>query len=73
MYKCWYCGNEVAWVGDFMEDEVDCWDEEEGRYNRVVGYYKCPSCGSDFEFRQGPSCEQEEQINQLSHIHHVNQ
>jgi hypothetical protein len=67
MYKCWYYDHEVAWVGDFMESEVTGEEMENPRYDRVVGYYKCPSCGSDFEFRQGPSCEQEEEINQLSH------
>lgn len=54
-YKCWYCGNEVAWVGDFMESEIGGMEtDEEGRIDRVVGLYTYPHCGSDFEFRQGP-------------------
>lgn len=52
MYECWYCGHEVSWVGDFMESEIS--DEEISEENdRVVGYYTCDNCGSDFEFRQG--------------------
>lgn len=49
-YTCWNCGSPVAWVGDFMESEIggDCEEND-----RVVGYYTRPSCGSDFEFRQG--------------------
>ena len=50
-YLCWYCGSPVAWVVDFMEDEIG--GVEEGENNRVVGYYQCPECGSDYEFRQG--------------------
>ena len=59
MYDCWYCGSNEAWVGDFMESEVtggDIAPENDG----VVGYYTCPSCGSDYEFRQGPKGEEDE-------------
>ena len=52
MYKCWYCGCDVAWVGDFMECEVDG-DNDYPENDRVVGYYHCLNCGSDYEFRQG--------------------
>lgn len=35
-----------------MESEIS--DEEISEENdRVVGYYTCDNCGSDFEFRQG--------------------
>lgn len=52
MYTCWNCGNEVVWCGDFMESDIA--PVEYGENDRVVGYYSCPHCGSDFEFRQGP-------------------
>lgn len=51
-YKCWYCGSDEHWVGDFMESEIDG-SEEYFDKDRVVGYYTCPNCGSDYEFRQG--------------------
>lgn len=57
MYKCWYCGNEVAWVGDFMESEVSGSEIAE-EHDRVVGYYHCPHCGSDYEFKQGRGQEE---------------
>lgn len=52
MYKCWLCGSEVAWESDFMESEID--ELEDGARDRVVGYYYCYNCGSEYEFRQGP-------------------
>ena len=52
MYKCWYCGCDVAWRADFNESEIDGY-EEYPENDRVVGYYHCPHCGSDYEFRQG--------------------
>lgn len=68
MYTCWYCDHEVAWIGDFMESEITGEEIKDPRYDRVVGYYKCPHCGSDFEFRQGPGCEEEENYKQFSNI-----
>ena len=56
MYECWYCGHEVSWVGDFMESEISGGEISEEN-DRVVGYYTCANCGSDFEFRQG-RCEE---------------
>ena len=56
MYKCWNCGHEVAWIGDCMESEISCEDIPE-ELDRVVGYYRCPECGSDYEFRQGKGME----------------
>ena len=56
-----------------MESEITGDEIEDPRYDRVVGYYKCPHCGSDFEFRQGPGCEEDEEIKQISHINYVNQ
>lgn len=50
-YSCWNCGAPVAWIGDSMESEVSSVEENEN--DRVVGYYRCPECGSDYEFRQG--------------------
>lgn len=57
MYNCWQCGSEVHWVGDFMESEIEGREEYPDR-DRVVGYYHCPECGSDFEFRQGQKEEE---------------
>lgn len=57
-YVCWHCGNDVSWSGDFMESEVN----GEGEYpsnDRVVGFYHCSHCGSDFEFYQGRKEEEE--------------
>ena len=51
-YRCWNCGHNVVWVGDFMESEIEGLDEYPDK-DRVVGLYHCPECGSDFEFRQG--------------------
>lgn len=51
-YECWNCGSEVAWVGDFMENEIEGRDGYSDN-DRVVGYYRRPECGSDYEFRQG--------------------
>lgn len=59
MYKCWHCGCTCAWVGDFMESEVSG-EEIPEEYDRVVSYYTCPECGSDYEFRQGERYEEEE-------------
>lgn len=42
-----------------MESEISGDDYSEN--DRVVSYYHCSSCGSDFEFRQG---RKEENINQ---------
>lgn len=54
MYKCWNCEETVVWIGDFMESEItgNVIDEN---YDRIVGYYRCPKCGSDYEYRQGSS------------------
>jgi DNA-directed RNA polymerase subunit RPC12/RpoP len=60
MYTCWYCGAVVSWIGDFMESEVSGGEIPE-EHDRVVGYYKCPGCGSDYEFRQGPGWDGEEE------------
>ena len=58
MYECWYCGCQTSWVGDFMESEVggECAYPEN---DRVVSYYHCSNCGSDYEFRQGRREEDE--------------
>ena len=57
MYRCWYCGNEVVWEGDFMESDVN--DEAiPSELDRVVGYYHCQNCGSDYEYRQGNKKEE---------------
>lgn len=45
MYECWYCGSEVDGKVEYGEND------------RVVGYYHCPNCGSDYEFRQGQGME----------------
>jgi hypothetical protein len=46
-------------VGDFMESEVSG-EEIPEEHDRVVSYYTCPECGSDYEFRQGKRYEEEE-------------
>lgn len=52
MNKCWYCGQDVGWIGDFMESEIEGGDVPFDK-DRVVSYYSCQHCGSDYEFRQG--------------------
>jgi hypothetical protein len=41
-----------------MESEISGAEGSEDN-DRVVGYYHCPHCGSDFEFRQGRRADDE--------------
>lgn len=48
MFKCFCCGNDLGWIGDFNLDEVypeEAVDGEEG----VVGMYGCGKCELDYE------------------------
>lgn len=60
MYNCWFCGGGVSWVGDFMESEVCGGGDIPENRDRVVSYYHCSHCGSDFEFRQGKAFDDED-------------
>lgn len=52
-YRCWNCGEIVSWIGDFLESEETGNDIQEDS-DRLVAYYRCPNCGSDYRYKQGP-------------------
>lgn len=43
---------QVTWEGSLTESEVDK-KEYPLENDRIVSYYHCPHCGSDYEFREG--------------------
>lgn len=42
-YKCFACGGELVWEGDFMRSEIDGCDESE---DTVVNILHCTNCGA---------------------------
>ena len=57
MGKCFYCGHEVIWNSDFNADE--CGYDDEDYKDRIVTFYTCPFCGTEYEVVQPDSIPSE--------------